>query len=167
MNNNRNIRRYLMISITLVSIMGVGVAVGVLVSNITDVQHVLELFSPLLALLIDGLTSAPTENLLVTGSAVPPAGANTAIHLFEWTATQADGAHDLILTGIQVSGNFELSQIIVDCGAGPILGTNPALSTGQYIVSVDTSADGFITCSFEYTAGSARIVDWTHQIVDA
>jgi len=149
-----------------ISVLMMGVAIGGFNSNVTTVTHTIQPFSPVLALLIDGLVDFGEKVLFIAGTEIPPAGSNVATDTFSWTSTTISGPHNLVLSGVAVTGAFTLADVVVDCGAGPITGTNPVATTGEYLVSVDATIDDSIVCTFTY-GGAPRSIDWTHQIDSA
>lgn len=158
--------RMITYSLVIVSMLAVGVAIGSFNSNTTTVSHDIVPFSPVLSLLIDGLIDFGTKTLFIPGSETPPVGANVATDAFTWSSSVISGPHNLVLIGTVVSGGFTLADLVVDCGSGPITGSNPTAITGQYVVSVDATIDSSITCTFTY-AGGPRTINWSHSIVDA
>jgi len=153
-------------SFLIVSMLTVGVAIGSFNSNTTTITHTIQPFSPVLSLLIDGLVDFGEKILFIPGSETPPAGANVATDTFSWVSTTITGPHNLVLSGVAVTGGFTLADVVVDCGSGPITGTNPTAIEGEYIVSIDATIDDSIICTFTY-GGGPRSINWSHAIVTA
>lgn len=159
-------KRMLTYSLVVVSMLAMGVAIGSFNSNITTVTHTIAPFSPVLALLIDGVLNFGEKILFIVGTETPPPGANVATDVFTWTSSTITGPHNLVLSGTTVSGGFTLADVVVDCGSGPITGTNPTAIEGQYLVPIDATVDGSITCTFTY-GGGPRSINWSNAIESA
>jgi len=159
-------KRMMSYSLVIMSMLTLGVAIGSFTSNPATITHTISPFSPVLSLLINGVVDFGERVLFIAVTQTPPPNANVASESFTWTSTTITGPHNLVMTGTAVTGGFTLADLVVDCGAGPIVGTNPSAIIGEYIVSIDATVDGSLDCTYSY-GGGPRTINWSSQIVTA
>jgi len=161
-------KRMMTYSILLASMLVSGVAIGILSSNSTSIVHEISLFSPSLALLVNGVLDGGVTQLFITGSAVPPAGSNIATDTLEWDSFQITGAHELILVGTISAGGITLADLVVTCDSIVLTGVLDSGTTfATYTHSIDATISDSATCTFQYLGSGASTFTWIHSIVDA